>query len=169
MTCLASSNSRCLMPNVSRTSMYKMLDSFKKFIMYMFSFCNQCEKIILLLCVNWWIWECPSSVSILLVSPFVFTYLLLSFNLTFVSLSQPPLRPSLACWSLTVRRRLWRFLLFSTTTRSEYPVRLSERHLLSYKHSYICPLYQDIIQLDYMYTCASKISIYPIYTLRSTL
>lgn len=39
-----------------------------------------------------------------------------------VSVPQPPRRPSPVCWSLTARRKLWRFSLFSTTTRSGYPV-----------------------------------------------
>lgn len=38
------------------------------------------------------------------------------------SFFQPPPKPSLACWSLTVRRRRWRSSRCSTTTRSGSPV-----------------------------------------------
>lgn len=40
----------------------------------------------------------------------------------------PLLRQSLACWSLTVRQRLWRFLLSSTTTRSGSPTGPTHTH-----------------------------------------
>lgn len=90
---------------------------------------------------------------------FSLSHLLISH---FGSVFQPPLRPSLVCWSLTARRKLWRFLLFSTTTRSGYRVSLSERHL-SYKHKYTkCPHCQEACSLN-IFTPGNKITHFPFH------